>query len=118
MTHFSRIGLRRRLVALAAAYGLALQALLSAFPVAAPALDPIICAAGAASHDGGTAPPAPHGPDCTVCPLACGAAALPPPLAARIAVTFGTAATIRARPTERPPMLIVTRAGLARAPPL
>ena len=41
-----RTGMPRRLIALVAAYGLVLQAMLSAVAAVAPAFDQVICAAG------------------------------------------------------------------------
>jgi hypothetical protein len=58
---------RRRLIALAAAYAIALQALLSGFALLTAGAD--LCAAA-------TTPAAPHSSsDCGCCPLLCGAAA-------------------------------------------
>jgi hypothetical protein len=113
----SRIGLHRRLVALVAAYGLVLQAMLSAFAVVPiAAAEAVICTAGTSSHGGTDAPPVPHHPDCTICPLACGGAAVPPPAVA-IVSTFHVSEAPPARPVIPSVRPAVLRAGLARAPP-
>jgi hypothetical protein len=116
-----RISLRRRVVALVAAYALALQGLLAAFVAVAPStsLDPVICTAGAPAHgaDGHDAPPVvPHGPDCPICPLACAGAAVLPPVAAVVAAVAADMAP-PPQPVATSFRPAVLRAGLARAPP-
>jgi len=115
-----RGGLHRRLVALVAAYAVALQGLLAAVAAVSPAraLDAVICSAQAsahAGHEGGHAPPL--RPDCTFCPLACGAAAPPPASAARLVLIVAPGAPMPAPRPDRPVGRGVLRAGLARAPP-
>jgi hypothetical protein len=116
-----RTGLSRRLIALVAAYGLALQAMLAAVIVAAPGIGfaSIICAPGHPSDAGRTRqPPAPgHGCDCPLCPLAgSGAAALPSALPATIRI-YAAAAPMPPWRAAAPASRMVLRAGLARAPP-
>ena len=117
-----RTGLSRRLIALVAAYGLALQAMLAAVVVAAPgtAFASVICAPDHRSNAGGGTrhDPAP-GPecDCAFCPLAgAGPVALPTELPSPIRV-YGNAAPMRAWRGTAPVGLAAPRAGLARAPP-
>jgi len=122
MRAMSRANLHRRLVALIAAYGVALQGLFAAVAAVAPsaALDPIVCAAPASAPTGhttgGHGPP--HGLDCTSCPLACGSAVTPPPPDASLARFAAAGDAVPAMPPERPVARVVLRAGLARAPPL
>ena len=114
-----RTGLPRRLIALVAAYGLALQAMLSAVAAVAPAFDQIICTAG--RDAGGTDTRHPslpgHEPGCPLCPLACGGALALPRLDAVIAPPLGFGVAIAAPAAAAPLVRIVCRAGLARAPP-
>ena len=115
-----RTGTPRRLIALVAAYGLVLQAMLSAVAAVAPAFDQVICAAGTdprgAADTGHPSQPG-HEPGCPLCPLACGGAlALPRPdavAAPRLGFGVAIVAPIATVPLAR----IVRRAGLARAPP-
>ncbi len=118
-----RAGVHRRLVALVAAYGLALQGVLAAVAVASPALalDAVVCSAhapgGQADRNPGGNPP-PHGPDCALCPFACGNAAVAPP--ARTATLAAILGPGEAMPAPRPNIPVartVLPAGLARAPP-
>jgi hypothetical protein len=120
MSAMFRARLPRRLIALAAAYALALQMLLAAVVVLAPdaAVASVICAPD--HHWRGTgdapAPPLPSH-DCPFCPLAgAGAAALPPCGATAVRVD-GAGATIRPLRDAVPATRAVARAGLARAPP-
>ena len=115
-----RTGLNRRLIALVAAYGLALQALL----VAAVALSPdaaaasVICAGertGAPQRD---LPAAPHrGIGCALCTLACAGGAVPPASAATVAPTSGSGIAMRQPHPAGPIARRVVRAGFARGPP-
>ena len=114
-----RTGLSRRLIALVAAYGLALQALFAAVVVAAPstAFASVICAPDHPSDAGDTPhTPAPgHGCDCPFCPLAgAGAVALPSGVVSPVRV-YGTAPPLRSRRATEPANLATPRAGLARA---
>jgi hypothetical protein len=116
-----RSGLSRRLIALVAAYGLALQAMLAAVVVAAPstAFASVICAPDHPSNAGGTGLPAApgHGCDCPSCPLAgAGAAALPSGVSATVRV-YGAGAPMLPWHATAPVSRIAARAGLARAPP-
>ncbi len=114
-----RRGIHRRLVALAAAYALALHGLVVALapPSAAPAFAAPLCSQQAA-YGGGAGKRLPaHDPDCTVCPLAC-ASAVPLPtvdvsLAPPMRIGGRLLAPWRAAPVVRP----VVQAGLARGPP-
>jgi hypothetical protein len=129
MAAMRRARLHRRLIALVAAYGLALQALLSAFAAVAPAdaldlvtLDPIVCAGGPHPEggEGGESLPARsrHDSGCALCPLGCGGA-LPAawPDAGMVGVLHVVAVTPRPRMSV-PPARGVIRTGLARAPPV
>jgi len=122
MRAMSRASLHRRLVALVAAYGVALQGLFAAVAAVSPAaaLDAVVCPAPAsapAGHAGGGAPP--HRPDCPFCPLACGSAVTPPPPAASLVLiaAVGDVMPAMPQPQQRPMSRIVLRDGLARAPP-
>jgi hypothetical protein len=114
-----RTGLSRRLIALVAAYGLALQAMFAAVVVAAPstAFASVICAPDHHWTPGGTrdTPTPGHGCDCPFCPLA-SAAALPC-AAATMARISGAAAPMPPWRFAAPAKPFVSRAGLARAPP-
>jgi len=115
-----RTGLPRRLIALVAAYGLALQAMLAAVAAVAPPLDQVICATGAGPHGAADPkhPPAPgHQPGCMLCPLACGTALPGPSVDAVAACPIGAGVAIAVPPTAVALAPIVRRAGLARAPP-
>ena|SRR5215472_5587966 len=109
---------RRRLVAVAAAYGLALHGLLSVLAGATPPLDPVLCAADVPGHGGvgRNAPPASHWPDCAACPLVCGGAAVPP-RAAAIVPTGAVREIPPLQPILAAPRPAPPRSGLARAPP-
>jgi|SRR5580704_4021635 hypothetical protein len=115
-----RARLPRRLIALTAAYALALQTLLAAVVVLAPdaAFASVICASDHLSQ--GTrdapAPPAP-GHDCPFCPLAGASAAALPPCPATAVRVDGAGAPMRPSCGAVPARRLVTRAGLARAPP-
>src|SRR5262249_24576471 len=108
---------RRRLVAVAAAYGLALHGLLSVLAGATPPLDPLLCAADVPGPGGvgRDAPPASRWHDCSACPRVGVCATLPraayivPPGAVRESPPLQP---ILAAPRPAPP-----RSGLARAPP-
>ncbi|HEY2135679.1 MAG TPA: DUF2946 family protein [Xanthobacteraceae bacterium] len=114
--------LGRRLVALVAAYGLALQVLLSGFVTASPA-GAIICTADHAGAAAGAVDTNPfhlpgHPDACAVCALACGAAAPAPSGDAGIAPMQAAAEAV---PAPRPAAAVrhaMVRAGLARAPPV
>jgi hypothetical protein len=119
-----RPGTHRRLIALVAAYGLALQALLSVVVAVSPAAEfgAIICSAGA--HPGGGAaddqlPPSPgHRIGCPVCALGCAGAA--PPVgsdAASVILWFTSSKVAREWPAVAPGARLFARVGLARAPP-
>jgi hypothetical protein len=113
-----RTGLSRRLIALVAAYGLALQAMFAAVVVAAPstAFAAVVCASDHHSNPAGTRdPPAPgHECGCPFCPLA-GAALLS--AAATMVRLSGAAAPMPPWRFAAPARPFVSRAGLARAPP-
>jgi hypothetical protein len=119
-----RTGLSRRLIALVAAYGLALQAMLAGVGAPGAAFAAAICAPGHDWNSPGApdipVPPVPgRGSECPFCPLACsGSADLPPsgmPTAVRI---YGAGAPMLPSPGAAPASRIVSRAGLARAPPV
>jgi hypothetical protein len=61
----------RRLIALAAAYAVALQAVLAGFAVLATSAPAEICAPAGSSPPPGSIP---MGPDCAACPVLCGSA--------------------------------------------
>jgi len=113
-----RTRIPRRLTALVAAYGLALQAMLAAVATVAPAFDPVICAAGRGAADPEHPPSPAHEPGCPLCPLACGGALALPSRDAAIAPPLGFGTTIAAPAAASPLAGIVYRAGLARAPPV
>jgi hypothetical protein len=129
MAAMRRARLHRRLIALIAAYGLALQALLSAFAVVSPAaaldlfaIDPIICATGAHPGGGesdGSLPARPgHDVGCALCPLGCGGALAAAWPDARVSLTVHI---ITAVPQPRMAAAVARvgiRTGLARAPPV
>ena len=116
-----RAGLNRRLIALVAAYALALQTLLAAVVAAAP-FDPlasVVCSTGdaPAPSDAPASPSPEHQLGCVLCPLGCGGAAALPSFA-----TIAVGIDRRGMPL-RPPRVAASvarapsRAGLARAPP-
>ena len=115
-----RAGLNRRLIALVAAYALALQTL---FAVAASPLDPfasIICSIAHASpaDPAPMLPPPGHRYGCAFCPLAgAGAVALPPSAATALPVEDASASMDPGH-AAAPAAPAVARAGLARAPPV
>jgi hypothetical protein len=119
-----RSGIPRRLIALVAAYGLVLQAMLAAVAAVASPLDQVICAADTDPRSASDTPhpslpgqlPG-HEPGCPLCPLACGGALGLPHLDATVAppLGFGIAMAMPAAASLVVP--IVRRAGLARAPP-
>jgi DUF2946 family protein len=124
MAVMPRVHLHRRLIALIAAYGLALQALLSAFGAVSPAmaLDSIICAADGDLRGGGEGGPIPsrpgHESGCAICPLACGGAAPAAWSDAGIGLTFRVGVAIAPPRTAAPVGRVFFRSGLARAPPV
>lgn len=110
----------RRLIALVAAYGLALQTTLAAIAAVAPTFDQVICAADNDPRGGAdTEHPSPPGHErgCPLCPLACGGAPVLPRLDATIAPPLGFGAAIAAPASTVSLARIFHRAGLARAPP-
>lgn len=115
-----RTGLHRRLIALVAAYGLALQALLAGAVALSPsaAAASVICAGERPGEPQREPPATPrHGIDCALCTLACaGGTALPtsPPMIAPIA-RHGPA--MRPLDPSTPIARSVVRAGFARGPP-
>jgi len=115
-----RAGLHRRLVALVAAYAVALQGLLAAIAAVSPAraLDAVVCTAQALEHSGHQDGRAPPRPDCTLCPLACASAVVPPASAARLVLILAPGDPMPTPRAERPVARAMLRAGLARAPPL
>jgi len=114
-----RAGLHRRLVALVAAYAVALQGLLAAVAAVSPAhaLDAVVCMAQAPAHAGHTGREAPRRPDCMLCPLACGSAVTPPTSAVRLVLIVAPGAPMPAPRADQPVARAMLRAGLARAPP-
>jgi hypothetical protein len=119
-----RAGLGHRLIALVAAYALALQTLLAAGVVASPgdAFASTICSSGHARGAADTpAPPAPpasrHGLGCAFCPLACAGALAPPPGGAVALHRDDVRAPTGAWSVAVPVAHAIVRAGLARAPP-
>jgi hypothetical protein len=119
-----RTGVSRRLIALVAAYGLALQAMLAGVVVAAPdaAFPAVICAPdhhlnAVDTRDPPTLPAPGHGSDCPFCLLACGGSTTLPsgvPTAVRF---HGAAAPMPPWRSAAPASRVMPRAGLARAPP-
>lgn len=112
--------IHRRLVALVAAYALALQGLLTVFWSVSPALAPnaAICSTATPSHgEPGRKGPV-HRPDCPGCALACSGAAMLPARAASLIVAFGPSEAMRALPASAPVGRVPVHAGLARAPPV
>lgn len=116
----SRRGVHRRLVALLAAYGLALHGLLSTFAAGSPVLafDAPLCSHASAEQHGGSGKRLPaHDSACTLCPFMCGTAGPLPSFDAKLALPVLTgAAPLPARPAV-PVARAVVHAGLARAPP-
>lgn len=113
-------GIHRRLVALVAAYALALQGLLTVFSSVSPALAPNaeICSTATPSHgEPGRKGPV-HRPDCPLCVLACSGAAMLPSRAASLIPAFGPSEAMRALPADAPVARAPVHAGLARAPPV
>lgn len=111
--------IHRRLVALVAAYALALQGLLTAFSVS-PALAPntAICSTVTPSKGEPSRKGPVHHSDCPDCALACGGAAMLPPRAASLILAFGPGEAMRVLPTSAPVARVPVHAGLARAPPV
>lgn len=115
-----RTGIPRRLIALVAAYGFVLQAMLAAIAAVAPTLDQVICATDTDPH-GASDPKRPsmpgHEPGCMLCPLACGTAVPAPSVDTTIVrdIDAGVAVVVPITAVALAP--IVRRAGLARAPP-
>jgi hypothetical protein len=119
--------LTRRLVALAAAYAVALSALL---PVSAALVSPaagavglaVICSGGADSPGDRGVPqkPQPTDPCCGACAMpGCGAAALPPLVSVEVGVIRADAAPLaRRRDGERRQTFWPGDGNLARGPPL
>jgi len=109
----------RRLIALVAAYALALQAIVAALALGAPAVAGIICATPA--HGGADRAPTPVAPGhdlgCSICPLACASTLAPPPHAATIAWHADAGEKIAPPAWSRPSLRAPARSGLARAPP-
>jgi hypothetical protein len=119
-----RTGVSRRLIALVAAYGLALQAMLAGVVVAAPdaAFPAVICAPDHHSNAAGTgdppALPAPgHGSNCPFCPLACGGSTTLPSTVPTAVSFASVAAPMPPWRSAAPASRVMSRAGLARAPP-
>jgi hypothetical protein len=113
--------IHRRLVALVAAYALALQGLLlTVVSSVSPALAPsaAICSSATPSHgEPGRKGPV-HRSDCPGCALACGGAAMLPSRAASLILAFGPSEAMRALPASAPVARAQLHAGLARAPPV
>jgi hypothetical protein len=115
-----RTGLHRRLIALVAAYGLALQALL----VGAAALSPSVAATSvicAGERSGGPQRELPamphHGIGCAFCTLACAGGVALPASAPTIVPPIGYGAAMREPHLAGPIARSVVRAGFARGPP-
>jgi hypothetical protein len=116
-----RTGLHRRLIALVAAYGLALQALLAAAVALSPgaAAAAVICAgerSGGAPQPDLPATPH-HGIGCALCTLACAGGAALPTNAPSVAPIAGSGTLMRQPHLAEPVVRSVARAGLARGPP-
>jgi hypothetical protein len=115
-----RTGLHRRLIALVAAYGVALQALLAGAVAFAPSAvaASVICAGERPGGPQRELPATPHhGIDCAFCTLTCaGGVALPASLPS-IAPIAGTGTALRQPHVASPIARSVVRAGLARGPP-
>jgi len=115
-----RTGLHRRLIALVAAYALALQTLLAAAVALSPgaAAASVICAGERGGGSQGELPAAPHhGIGCALCTLACAGGAALPANASMVAPIAATAITMRQPQRAGPIARGVVRAGLARGPP-
>lgn len=110
--------IHRRLVALVAAYALALQGLLTVFSLVSLGPDSAICSTTTPSHGeaGGKGPV--HRPDCPGCALVCGGAGMLPGRAASLILTFGPGEAMRVLPAGAPVARAPVHAGLARAPPV
>jgi len=105
---------RRRLIALAAAYALALQPMLATLGFSL-GVDSAICAASG-PHGDGTAP-GPHGhAGCAVCPAAGGGLPVQWP-DARIASVLGLGVAMPMHVAAAPTARAAARSGPARAPP-
>jgi len=115
-----RTGLHRRLIALVAAYGLALQALLAVAVVLSPDVGAaaVICAG---ERGGGPQPDLPAAPhhaiSCALCTLACAGGAALPASTPTVAPIAGPGAAVRQPHLAGSPPRSVVRAGLARGPP-
>ena len=110
--------IHRRLIALVAAYALALQGLLTVFALVSLEPNSAICSTTTPSHGetGGKGPV--HRPDCPGCALVCGGAAMLPPRAASLILTFGPGEAMRGLSASAPVARAPVHAGLARAPPV
>jgi hypothetical protein len=115
-----RTGLHRRLIALVAAYGLALQALLATVVALSPGAGAtsVICAG---ERDRGPQPELPavprHGIGCALCALACGGGAALPTNPPTIALIAGPGTAMRHPQLVGSTARGVVRAGFARGPP-
>lgn len=115
-----RTGLHRRLIALVAAYGLALQALLAVVVVLSPdaAAMSVICAGERGGAPARDLPATPHhGFGCALCALACAGGATPPASASAVAPIAGFASTIWHPQWAASIARGIVRAGFARGPP-
>ncbi|HEY1544220.1 MAG TPA: hypothetical protein VGG01_17615 [Xanthobacteraceae bacterium] len=116
-----RTGLHRRLIALVAAYGLALQALLAAAVALSPgaAAAAVICAGERSGGASQSVPPATphHGIGCALCTLACAGGAALPTNAPSVARMADPGTVMRQPYLAEPVPRGVARAGLARGPP-
>jgi hypothetical protein len=115
-----RTALHRRLIALVAAYGLALQALLAGTVALSPsaAIASVICAGERSDAPQRELPASPHhGIDCTFCTLACAGGVALPTSAPTIVPIARYGAAIEQPRFATPIVRSVVRAGFARGPP-
>jgi hypothetical protein len=115
--------LHRRLIAVVAAYGLALQTVLSAVAAVPAGLEhaSIICSAEqhrpAVGITDRLPPPTDHRSGCLMCPLLCAGAIDLPRTQTVLAVALVFSATIASTHADAVNANTFVRAGLARAPP-
>jgi hypothetical protein len=121
MASMFRTGLHRRLIALVAAYGLALQALLAAAVALSPdaAARSVICAGERAGGTQREMPAAPlhHGVGCALCTLACAGGAVPPASVPTVAPIACPGMAMRPPHVASSISRGVVHGGFARGPP-
>jgi hypothetical protein len=123
--YFARGSLRQRVIALAAAYLIALAGLLASFGTASVAAADITNSSGFLCHTaaGGSSSPADDQSNNQICAERCGigclmmTAALPPPPAGAAALLFAAAEVVHPLAIERPTLARQTKSHRSRAPP-